>query len=292
MKKATAPSTKSVSTRIDTAAVYDHYLHVISDLQSDDAICKSLELYGIKSLPDLLDMDRDDIKTLEYIDSSGNNTPLHRGGQGRVRVMQAYFRYLREEGIDDILSLAHEDFNDFRMDIYDPNSLPTPSSKLKKPSSLPTIRQPAEEFKKGIKRDKSHYTVLKEDKQWDNWRRTTLATARSHGCEDIFDSTYRPKTTEERDLFIEKQKFIYSVFDEYLQTDTGKSLVRTYEVTYNAQQIYTELKAHATTSTQATIDTDELLSYLTSTKLDKNQWRGTHHAFILIGVISFVNTKA
>lgn len=140
MEKATAPTTKSVSTRIDTAAVYDHYLHVISNLQSDDTICKSLELYGIKSLPDLLDMDKDDIKALEYIDNSGNNTPLHRGGQGRVRVMQAYFRYLREEGIDDILSLAHEDFNDFRMDIYDPNSLPTPSSKVKKLHNEGTTR--------------------------------------------------------------------------------------------------------------------------------------------------------
>ena len=63
MTKVTATSTKSVSTRIVTAAVYDHYLQVITGLQSDDAICKSLQLYGIKSLPDLLDMDRDDIKT-------------------------------------------------------------------------------------------------------------------------------------------------------------------------------------------------------------------------------------
>ena len=38
---------------------------------------------------------------------------------------------------------------------------------------------------------------------------------------------------------------------------------------------------YATNSTQSTIDIEELLSYLTSTKLVETQWRGTHHALIL-----------
>ena len=230
-----------------------------------------------------MDMERSDIDNVDYEDDAGNLKPLQRGGQGRVRVMQAYFRYLRENNIDDIMSLTMEDFNDYRMDIYDPNaSQPsTTSSKTKKTNSSTPTRKPAEEFKKGIKRDKSHYIVLKENKQWDNWRRTTLATARSHTCEEVFDPKYTPTTTEDKDLFEEKQKFIYSVFNDCLQTDVGKSLVRTHEKTYDAQKIYKELKAHATASTQATLDTDELLTYVTSTKLSKGQWRGTHHAFIL-----------
>ena len=122
MTKVKSPSVKSVSTRVDTAAMYDHYLQVITGLKLDDPICKSLELYGVKSLPDLLDMDRDDITTLEYLNSSNKNTSLHCGGQGRVKVMQVYFRYLREEEIDDIMSLTYEDFNDYCMDIYDPNT--------------------------------------------------------------------------------------------------------------------------------------------------------------------------
>ena len=108
-----------------------------------------------------------------------------------------------------------------------------------------------------------------------------MATARSHSCEEVFNLKYKPKTTEERDLFIEKQKFIYSVFDECLLTDMGKALVRWYESTFDAQKIYEELEKDATTSTQATIDTTELLTYLTSTKLGKTPWNGTYHAFIL-----------
>ena len=273
---------KSVNTRSDTTNVYDHFLQVIANLKPDNKICKSLKLYGITILPDLLDMDKDDITALEYKDDNGNTKPLHRGGQGRICVMQAYFRYLQEEGIDDIMSLTYEDFNDYRMVIYNPYEQPvTPSARSKKTTSLPTTHQPADDFKKSIKQDKTHYDVLKEDKQWDNWRRATIATARSHGCDDVFDPTYTPETTEDLDLFIEKQKIIYLVFNDCLQTDTGKFLVRLHECDYNAQAIYEKLLAHATTSTQATIDTNELLSYLTSTKLNKAQWRGTHHAFVL-----------
>ena len=282
MSKVGVTSSKSVSTRMDTGAAYTHLLENIAGLRSDNEISQSLALYGVKSIQDLLEISQDDITTLQHPDASGNDVILHRGGQGCVRAMQAFVRHIRQEGIDDIMPVTQEDFNMYRVDIYNPNALPTPlSTSAKKSSSLPTTRKPAEDFKRSIKRDKTHYTVLKEDKQWDNWRRTTTATARSHDCDDVFDPKYKPKTPEERELFNEKQKFIYSVFNDCLQTDTGKSLVRTYERTYDAQTIYKELKAHATASTQANIDTDELLSYLTSTKLNKSHWRGTHHAFIL-----------
>ena len=68
---------KSMKTRVDTARVYDHYIHVITNLEPDDPVCKSLKRHGVKSLPDLLEMNRDEIKTLKYVTASGNNTPLH-----------------------------------------------------------------------------------------------------------------------------------------------------------------------------------------------------------------------
>ena len=77
---------KSVSTRTDTAAAYDHYLQVTTGLKPEDAIYKSLEKYGIKSLPDLLFMGRDDIDVLEYIDKYGSLKSLHHGDQDCVKV--------------------------------------------------------------------------------------------------------------------------------------------------------------------------------------------------------------
>ena len=66
-----------------------------------------------------------------------------------------------------------------------------------------------------------------------------------------------------------------------LQTDMGKHLVRLHENDFDAQAIFKKLSNHAKTSTQASIDTADLLSYITSVKLHNTNWRGTTNAFIL-----------
>ena len=71
MSKIKSASFQSVSTRIDTTTAHDYCLQVITGLQLANTIYKSLKLYSIKSLPDILDMNRDDIKALEHPDKSG-----------------------------------------------------------------------------------------------------------------------------------------------------------------------------------------------------------------------------
>ena len=143
------------------------------------------------------------------------------------------------------------------------------------------MRSPAEEFKKTVKRDKAHYKILKTDKQWDSWNRSTISTARTHGCEDVLDSKYVPRTQEAIELFDEKQKFMYSVFEDYLQTDKGKYYVRKYAKSYNAQAVYKDLSNYARESTQASLDSSALLMYLLVQTLQDSGWRGTTHAYIL-----------
>ena len=87
--------------------------------------------------------------------------------------------------------------------------------------------------------------MLKTDKQWDAWKRSTVATARAHGYEDIFDGSYRPKAGDETDIFVEKQKFMYSVFEEMLQTDMGKYFVRLHEADFDAQAFFKKLSTYA-----------------------------------------------
>ncbi len=82
-------------------------------------------------------------------------------------------------------------------------------------------------------------------------------------------------------LFEEKQKFMYAVFEKTLLTDKGKALVRQHQQSFNAQQIYKELSAYAMQSTKATMTAFSLLSYITSTNLGDGKWKGSTHAFIL-----------
>ena len=92
------------------------------------------------------------------------------------------------------------------------------------PANHPT-RSLVSEFKKGIKRDKSHYRELKDEGYWDEWRRATSAIASSHGCDPILDTGYVPKSQDERDVFAEMQKFMYDVFVSTLRTTMGKHIV-------------------------------------------------------------------
>ena len=136
-------------------------------------------------------------------------------------------------------------------------------------------------MKKGIKRDKFQYSELKYDWQWDSWNRSTISTASTHACKDVFTPTYTPNTDEDKELFIENQQFIYSVFEEKLQTDMEKHCVRRYQLSYNAQQIYIEMVEHTSKSIHATLEASKLVANIINVKSHKMSWKGSYHSLIL-----------
>lgn len=86
---------------------------------------------------------------------------------------------------------------------------------------------------------------------------------------------------EEIQLFEEKQKFMYAVFEKNLLTDKGKALVHQHQQSFAAQQIYKELSAYAMQSTKAAMNDSSPLSYITSTTLGEKKLKGSMHTFIL-----------
>src|SRR5687768_17395128 len=101
------------------------------------------------------------------------------------------------------------------------------------------------EFKRGIKRDISQFPTLKDDNTWDNWNRSTVAQARAQDIIDVLNPAYIPSTVEDIQLFGEKQKFMYAVFEKTLLIDKGKALVCQNQQSFNAQQICKELSVYA-----------------------------------------------
>jgi len=89
-----------------------------------------------------------------------------------------------------------------------------------------------------------------------------MAQARAQDVSEVLDSSFVPQPGEEL-LFEAKQKYLYAVFERVLLTDKGKALVRTYENSANAQQIFKELCEDALRSTHSSIDT--FLFYMQST---------------------------
>ena len=271
-----------MSTQSQGPAIFKHIIETVFGEPMDGELVKALHHFGISNHLSLMTMSDASIERLEYPDDSDNKNKiqLHDGHKQLIRIFQDYVTHYDVEP-SDIIKITSDPFDYFRIKIYSPN---TPINRNTTSSSSPSpsySRSSAYDFRKSVKRDKTQYTMLKTDKQWDAWKRSTVATARAHGCKDIFDGSYRPKAGDETDIFVEKQKFMYSVFEEMLQTDMGKYFVRLHEADFDAQAVFKKLSTYAKESTQASIDTADLLSYITSVKLHTLNWKGSTTSFIL-----------
>ena len=100
-----------------------------------------------------------------------------------------------------------------------------------------TSNQQLVSFRKGIKREETAYPTLKDEIYFDSFSRSLYITAKSHECEEVLDPEYTPSISE-KELFDAKQVFMFSVLDKHLLTDMGKTIVRKYVHTTDAQSVW------------------------------------------------------
>ena len=135
-------------------------------------------------------------------------------------------------------------------------------------------------FKKSIKREASAYSTLKDERYFDKFQRDLFITAKSHDMSEILDPTYTPgPSPEEQELFEAIQIFMYKVFNETWLTDMGRTKVRKYLKTTDAQAVWKEYSEYMTTSSKGASEKRKLTHYLTNTVLD-GQFRGTTQQFV------------
>ena len=71
------------------------------------------------------------------------------------------------------------------------------------------------------------------------FKRNHLVIATTHGCEVILNGDYKPENNDDsQELFKQKQYFMYSVFNKVLQSDMGKTIVRKYAPSMDAQLVW------------------------------------------------------
>ena len=135
------------------------------------------------------------------------------------------------------------------------------------------------DFKKGIKRDPSLFPTLKHIDNWPTFKRETLAQAFAQDVIDVFKPKYKPRGSEEKELFALQLHYVYALFCSHLKTDFGRKLVRDHELTQNAQAIWRELSDDAEKSTVAQLNATDLLQYVHTARIEN--WKGTTLSFIL-----------
>ena len=174
-----APATRSSTTK----AVIDHILDLCG-FPRDSTMMKIIEQQGWSELSDVTMLTLDDIKDLILTkdDGSFDAKPM----TIHVRKLKGFLLYYNRKskelfttlGVDDVLSITKTEFleycgsPDYHADLEG-------GLVVKQTTSTPDALT-AQEFRKSVKRDKSHYSDLKDDKHFNSWNRGFVATAHMH----------------------------------------------------------------------------------------------------------------
>ena len=124
-------------------------------------------------------------------------------------------------------------------------------------------------FKKGIKREVTSFPTLKDDSYFDSFSRSLCITAKSHDCDEVLDPDYTP-STEDKELFENKQVFVCSVFHTHSLTDMGKTIVKKHRHSTDAQAVWKDNQEHMKSSLKGASEKRRLTQYVTNTVLDDN----------------------
>jgi len=279
------PLTKSKATE-----AFIHILDNVFEAPADGPLSKAFEHSGYSNIWDLITLTDDDIESLTYDSDKQKEVPLGRAYQSMLRIFCHYCDHQTRTGApigDDWTAVTADSFNDYRTGPdyaairRNGSPLPTPLASST-PQPARTTPSPVEIFKRGIKRDPALFMPFKDGKMFDSWQRSTLAQARAQDVADILDPNYVvPSIQADKDLFSEKQKYMFAVFERTLLTDVGKSFVRDHENDGNAREVYKKVVDYYLKSTKASLDSSGLLSYITSIRLGSGLWKGSTHSFIL-----------
>ena len=96
---------------------------------------------------------------------------------------------------------------------------------------------------------------------------------------DVLDPENTPSNPE-KELFEAKQVFMFSVLGKHLLTDMGKTIVRKYVHTTDAQSVWKDFQEHMKSSSKGASEKRRLTQYVTNTVLDDN-YKGTTEQFVL-----------
>ena len=73
---------------------------------------------------------------------------------------------------------------------------------------------------------------------------------------------------------------MYSIFNKVLQSDMGKTIVRKYAPSLDAQSVWRDFESHMSTSSKGLNERHRLHAYVSTTVYDKS-WKGTTEQFVL-----------
>jgi hypothetical protein len=177
------------TTKSQKKAILQHVLDDVLQGSMDDGtagpIGRALEKERIVDVLDIISYSDDNFSQLLYQDSTSTVQTLSKAESNRIKLLKGYINWRTYIGQpastkDDWMAITEDQLNEFCITTTWFGMTTKGTSILTAPTpGTDTKRDLVSDFKKGIKRDISYFPTLKQDKQWDNWNRATIAQARA-----------------------------------------------------------------------------------------------------------------
>ena len=192
-------------------------------------------------------MEKDHIEDLTYMATVKNvkgtttkqQLDVPRGHKAHIKIFQGYVAYrqdIKQPLQHDYTSITEDDINEYKVSQHYKCYIPGGTPPNLKHNYPPPVANPdITSFKKGIKRDPSQFKTLKRESDWDDWYAHIKVTAMAQGVEEVLNPTYLPVGNDDRELFNEKQKYLFQVLHSTVLTDKGKEIIKAYLPTLDAQ---------------------------------------------------------
>ena len=287
-------SPKTRNSKEKNKQLLEHLVYNVLCVEENDPMDKMLKCKTctIRKPYDLLYMADEEIKALTYPDGEDKKELIliNIDECVKIRQLQKHINYLKQNKTTnrvDYLSITEEDYDEFGNSNQGETLLPptTSSTGTAKVAPTPTAPKykytPAENWERGIKRDPNLFPTIKRDADWKDFSDKMLLEAKAQLVDDILDSTYKPGTKDEKDLFILKKNYMMSVFKNHILTDKGKSIIAMHTAAGEAQKVWKELVEYHKESTQADNVCEMLLNYIVTSRIDDGTWTGGAHAYLL-----------
>ena len=258
--------------------------NIFDDEDQDGPVAKALKDADVYDVDVLLLMQEQHVQQLGYMD-----------GENRVKLsLSATMKLLGviEWGVSD-QSITRFDWERIDMDSIlrrhrtriigaSPVATSPPRTPRTPVASTPVATSANDytlEFKKGIKCSISHYKHFKNDNKWIIWKNHLLSMTDTHDVSEVLDKDYTPITAPDKALFKEKQKFVFSVFREHLQTGKTKKIVHENKSDGDAQKTYQQLLELFESGTTKKLEEERLEKLLREFKLT-TQWSDPIETFL------------
>ena len=134
--------------------------------------------------------------SMQWLTSSATRLPLEECFLVQIKILQGYVSHCIDinQPITDYSLITKQQIDQYRVSneykVYIKTGIP--------PQQKPNFPVDSEDpdltaFKRGIKRDSTHFNAFKRDSDWDEWEAHIKITATGQGVDEILDSTYTPK---------------------------------------------------------------------------------------------------